>query len=210
MGRSTDHHVDAARHSDDVEADAEIVMFFLGPDGALLDGADDAPRKRTIAEVRRAWRAALESEAPDPTGRHRRAPRAVQGTGRPSTHGHRDEIVVTARARPEHAVAVAIDPDFFLPPIDRLYVDGSSIRSRRYELTWEARLTLRIWHRRPVRFRLYASPSHNVTVLALSPVTARPAARRRFLRIGNRALAEVRDRLDDRAAPDGQRCPGVM
>lgn len=200
MDRSTDRHVDAARHTDDVEADPEIVMFLLGADGTLLDDAGDPRPRRTIADVRRAWRAALESEAPDPTGRHRLAPRAVQGTGRPSTHGHRDEIVATARARPEHAVAAAVRPDFFVPPIDRLHVDRSSIRTRRYELTWEARLTLRIWHRRPVRLRLYSSPSHNVTVLALSPVKARAAARRRFLRIGNRTLAEVRDRLDARAA----------
>ena len=203
MDRSTDRHVDAARQSDDVEADPDIVMFFLGPDGALLDDAGDAPARRTLADVRRAWRAALESESPDPTGRNRLEPRPVQGSGRPSAHGHRDEIVMTAHARPDLAVAAAVRDGFFTPAFDRLQVDASSVRSRRYELAWDARIAVWAWQRRPVRLRLYASPSHNVTVLALSPVKTRRSARRRFLRIGNRVLAAVRDRLDAVAATDG-------
>ena len=97
---------------------------------------------------------------------------------------------------PERAVSVAILPALFSPPVSRLDVDESSITSRRYELDWDARIALWPWQQRRVRLRLYASPSLNVTVLALSPTKARPAARRRFLRVGNRVMNELRDRLD--------------
>ena len=60
----------------------------------------------------------------------------------------------------------------------------------------DARIALWPWQQRRVRLRLYASPSLNVTVLALSPTKARSAARRRFLRVGNRVMNELRDRLD--------------
>ncbi len=157
-----------------------------------------APR-RTLAEVGRAWRAALESEPDDPHGRHRHGPRPVQGTGRPGRPGFRDEIVVTARSSPERAVVTAVRSNLFSPPIERLTVDETSVASRRYELTWEARLAVWPWQRRRVRLRLYASPSLNVTVLALSPVKLRGTARRHFLTVGNRVMNELRDRLDQRA-----------
>ena len=75
-------------------------------------------------------------------------------------------------------------------------VETASITSRRYELAWDARIALWPWEHRRVRLRLYASPSLNVTVLALSPTKSRAAARRRFLHVGNRVMNELRDRLD--------------
>jgi len=179
------------------EAPPEIVMFFLGPDGEFLHEDPHAAPRRTIADVRRAWHTALETEAAhDPFARNRLGPRPVQGTGRPAKSGYLDEIVVTARSSPERAVSVAILPALFSPPVSRLDVDESSITSRRYELDWDARIALWPWQQRRVRLRLYASPSLNVTVLALSPTKARAAARRRFLRVGNRVMNELRDRLD--------------
>jgi len=198
MGSRRQHHDVAGPPDDaDTEAPPEIVMFFLGPDGEFLDEDPHAAPRHTIADVRRAWHAALESEARhDPFARNRLGPRPVQGTGRPAKSGFRDEIIVTARSGPERAVAVAVRSGLFSPPVNRLVVDESSMTSRRYELAWDARITLWPWQRRPVRLRLYASPSLNVTVLALSPPKARPAARRRFLRIGNQVMNELRDRLD--------------
>lgn len=199
------HHVDTDP-AGDVEAPEEFRMFFLGPEGEFIDH-DVPPPHRTFAEVARAWRTALESEpGGDPWGR-RFGPRLVQGTGRPTRAGYRDEIIVTAGARPESAVAVAVRSALFSPPIRRLSVDETSLASRRYELTWQARLTLRPWHQRRVRVRLYASPSLNVTVLALSPEKSRPCASRRFLRVGNAAMSDLRDRLDDLVAR--QRTPSL-
>ncbi len=178
-------------------------MFFLGPDGEFLADDPHAAPRHTLADVRRAWHAALESEAAhDPFARNRLGPRPVQGTGRPSRSGFLDEIVVTASASPERAVTTAVLPVLFSPPVSRLLVDESSITSRRYELAWDARLALWPWQHRPVRLRLYASPSLNVTVLALSPAKARPAARRRFLRVGNRVMNELRDRVDAAVTSD--------
>ncbi len=205
MTRRRGHHVaihegqrDVADAGDsDLDAAPEVVMFFLGPRGEFLDHDPNAVPRRTLADVRRAWHAALESEARhDASGRNRLGPRPVQGTGRPAKSGFRDEIVVTARASPERAVGVAVGAGLFSPPVDRLRVDESSITSRRYELCWEARVALRPWRHRRVRVRLYASPSLNVTVLALSPQKSRAVARRRFLRVGNRVMNDVRDRLD--------------
>jgi hypothetical protein len=199
MVRRSHHHVESCAPPDaDAEAAPEIVMFFLGPDGEFLDQDSNAAPRRTLADVRRAWRAALESEArSDTLGRNRLGPRPVQGTGRPGRAGFLDEIVVTARANPERAVAVAVGAGMFSPPVNHLAVDEASITSRRYELGWDARIALWPWQRRRVRLRLYASPSLNVTVLALSPLKSRAAARRRFLRVGNRVMNELRDRLDD-------------
>jgi hypothetical protein len=198
------HRVESASsHEADTEAAPEIVMFFLGPDGEFLDGNPQAAPRRTLADVRRAWHAKLETEAAhDPFARNRLGPRPVQGTGRPAKTGYRDEIVVTARSSPERAVAVAVRSGLFSPPVSRLAVEQSSLTSRRYELAWDARITLWPWQRRPVRLRLYASPSLNVTVLSLSPPKARAAARRRFLRVGNRVMNELRDRLDAMVASD--------
>jgi hypothetical protein len=216
MGRRS-HHPEKFRHHAEslsphdadsfdgagTEASPEIVMFFLGPDGEFLDEDPHAVPRHTLADVRRAWHAALESEAAhDPFARNRLGPRPVQGTGRPAKTGYRDEIVVTARSGPERAVAVAVRPGLFSPPVSRLIVDESSITSRRYELAWDARIALWPWQRRPVRLRLYASPSLNVTVLSLSPPKAKAAARRRFLRVGNRVMNELRDRLDIMVASD--------
>ena len=179
------HHAESASPHDEIgsldgggtEAAPEIVMFFLGPDGEFLDEDPHAVPHHTLADVRRAWHAALESEAAhDPFARNRLGPRPVQGTGRPAKTGYRDEIVVTARSGPERSVAVAVRPGLFSPPVSRLTVDESSITSRRYELAWDARITLWPWQRRPVRLRLYASPSLNVTVLSLSPPKARAAS----------------------------------
>jgi hypothetical protein len=203
MVRRSHHHGSASLHEADTEAAPEIVMFFLGPDGEFLDEDPHAAPRHTLADVRRAWRAALESEAAhDPFARNRLGPRPVQGIGRPGKSGYRDEIVVTARSSPERAVAVAVRPGLFSPPLNRLAVEESSITSRRYELAWDGRIALWPWQHRRVRLRLYASPSLNVTVLALSPPKARAAARRRFLRVGNRVMNELRDRLDAAVVAD--------
>lgn len=198
MVRGSHHHVESGSpHDAETEAAPEIVMFFLGPDGEFLDQDPNAAPRRTLADVRRAWRAALDSEARhDTLGRNRLGPRPVQGTGRPGKAGFLDEILVTARSGPERAVGVAVRPGLFAPPVKRFAVDASSITSRRYELAWDARIALWPWEHRRVRLRLYASPSLNVTVLALSPVKSRAAARRRFLYVGNRVMNELRDRLD--------------
>jgi hypothetical protein len=195
MSRLRHHRVDAA--SSDAEAPEDFVMFFLGPDGEFLEHEAAAAPHRTVAEIGRAWRALLESDPRAHAHSRRLDPRLVQGTGRPTRGGYRDEIVVTACASPESAVAVAVGSTLFSPPIRRLAVDESSLTSRRYELGWDALVTLRPWHRRRVRVRLYASPSLNVTVLAMSPVTSRPSATRRFLAVGNQTMNDLRDRLDE-------------
>ena len=198
MVRGSHHHVESGSpHDADTEAAPEIVMFFLGPDGESLDQDPHAAPHRTLADVRRAWHTALESEAAhDPWARNRLGPRPVQGIGRPGKAGFLDEILVTARSGPERAVAVAVGPGLFSPPVKRFAVEAASITSRRYELAWDARIALWPWEHRRVRLRLYASPSLNVTVLALSPTKSRAAARRRFLQVGNRVMNELRDRLD--------------
>lgn len=174
-------------------------MFFLGPDGELVDDDPNQPSRRTLADIRRAWRSALEVERrQDPFGRNRLQPRPVQGTGRPVRPGYRDEILVTSRRSPDLAVAEAVRGDLFDPPLDRLDVDPTSLRSRRYELSWDGTLRVRPWQRRAVQVRFYASPSLNVTALALSPRRPRRVARPAFLDVGNQVMNALRDRLDDR------------
>mgnify|MGYP001821907516 CR=1 FL=1 len=190
---------DLDRRDDRAEATPDVVMFFLGPQGEFVEDDPNAPTRRTLADVRRAWRAALEVERrQDPYGRNRLAPRPVQGTGRPVRPGYRDEILVTSRSSPDLAVAEAVHGDLFVPPIDRLDVDVASMRSRRYELSWNAVLRVSPWQQRRVQLRLYASPSLNVTALDLSPHRPRRTARASFLRVGNDVMNAVRDRLDDR------------
>jgi len=192
---------DPDRRDERAEATPEIVMFFLGPQGEFVDDDPNAPPRRTLADIRRVWRTAVEVERrQDPFGRNRAAPRPVQGTGRPAKPGYRDEILVTSRRSPDLAVAEAVRGDFFDPPLDRLDVDVTSLRSRRYELSWNATLRVRPWQRRPVQVRFYASPSLNVTALAMSPQRPRRAARSSFLRVGNTVMTALRDRLDERLA----------
>lgn len=184
---------------DGVEATPEIVMFFLGPDGDLVGADPRTAERRTLGDVRRAWRTALEVERrQDPFGRNRLTPRPVQSTGRPAKPGFRDEILVTSPSSPDRVVAEAVRGGLFEPPLDGLDVDVDTMRSRRYELSWDATLRIRRLQRRPVRLRIYASPSLNVTALAMSPQRPRRAARRSFLRAGNRVMGELRDRLDER------------
>lgn len=174
-------------------------MFFLGPDGELLDD-ETSTKPRTVAEVVRAWRDALEVEnRQDGFHRSRDLARQVQGTGRPGRPGYRDEILVTLRTGPVDAVTEALRDDVFSPPINRLTVDESTREVGRYELNWQAVLRVSPWQKRGVRLRLYASPSLNVSVLSLLPPQQRSAARRRFLRVGLRTMNELRDRIDDRA-----------
>jgi hypothetical protein len=179
------------------EASDEIVMFFLGPDGAPLDRHPAEGRRRTIAEVRQAFRQAIEADRlQDPSGLRRLGPRPVQGTGRPAKPGYRDEIVLTARSDPGDAVEAVTGGGLFEPAIRRLEVDAASLTRRRYELAWDAVVDVHPWQHRSVRVRLYASPSLNVTVLSLTPHRQRRAARRGFLRVGNRVMNDLRDRLD--------------
>ena len=113
MGHRRQHHDEAGPPHDaglldgGTEAPPEIVMFFLGPDGEFLHEDPHVAPRRTIADVRRAWHTALETEAAhDPFARNRLGPRPVQGTGRPAKSGYLDEIVVTALSSPERAVSV--------------------------------------------------------------------------------------------------------
>ena len=126
MVRGSHHHVESGSpHDADTEAAPEIVMFFLGPDGEFLDQDPNAAPHRTLADVRRAWHTALESEAAhDPWARNRLGPRPVQGIGRPGKAGFLDEILVTARSGPERAVAVAVGPGLFSPPVKRVRRGG--------------------------------------------------------------------------------------
>jgi len=174
-------------------------MFFLGPDGALLDD-DSSTEPRTISDVVRAWRVTLEDESlQQGSYRSRDLARQVQGTGRPGRPGYRDEILVTLRTGPVVAVTEALRGDLFSPPIARLHIDESTREVSRYELNWQAMLRVSPWQKRRVRLRLYASPSLNVSVLSLLPPQQRSSARRRFLRIGLRTMNELRDRIDERA-----------
>ena len=159
------------------EAPPEIVMFFLGPDGEFLDEDPHAAPRRTIADVRRAWHTASK-----PRRRTIRSRGIASARDRSRAPDVRPSPATSTRSSsprcssPERAVSVAILPALFSPPVSRLDVDESSITSRRYELDWDARIALWPWQQRRVRLRLYASPSLNVTVLALSPTKARPAA----------------------------------
>ena len=185
---------------DDEEHEAlpEIVMFFLGPDGELLDD-EVTTSQRTVGDVVRSWKATLEADRQHP-GYHRTRPdsRQVQGTGRPGRPGYRDEILVTLRANPVLAVTEAVNGDLFVPPIDRLTVDDTSLEVSRYELSWQAVLRVFPWQKRRVQVRLYASPSLNVSVLSLVPPQQRSAARSSFLRVGVKTMNQLRDRIDER------------
>jgi len=190
--------------NDDADRDAlpEIVMFFLGPDGELLD--DDADNSSpTVGDIVRAWRVTLEAERQH-SGYHRNRPdsRQVQGTGRPGRPGFRDEILVTLRSNPVLAVSEAVRGGLFSPPIDRLTVDDASLEVGRYELSWQAVLRVFPWQKRRVKVRLYASPSLNVSVLSLVPPQQRSAARSGFLRVGSKVMNQLRDRLDERVDSD--------
>lgn len=181
-------------------ASPEIVMFFLGPDGQPLSD-QDTPRQRTIGDVYRTWRRALDEEREqDEFHRYRPPDRKVQGIGKPGKTGYRDEIVVTLRSGPLHAVTEAIEGRLFDPPIDRLTIDPGSVETSRYELRWRALIRISPWQRRPATLRLYASPSLNVTVLSLRPFKPRGIARRSFLRVGLRVMNRLRDRVDERVA----------
>jgi hypothetical protein len=185
---------------DEEEGDAlpEIVMFFLGPDGELLDD-EITPQPRTVGDVVRSWKTALEAERQHPGYRRNRPDtRQVQGTGRPGRPGFRDEILVTLRSNPVVAVTEAVSGDLFVPPIGRLTVDGTSLEVDRYELSWQAVLRVSPWQNRSVRLRLYASPSLNVSVLSLVPPQQRSAAKSSFLRVGLKVMNQLRDRLDER------------
>jgi hypothetical protein len=185
---------------DDDEDDAlpEIVMFFLGPDGELLDD-ETTPQPRTVGEVVREWKTTLEAERQHPGSRRNRPDtRRVEGTGRLGRPGFRDEVLVTLRSNPVLAVTEAIRGDLFVPPIARLTVDGTSLEVDRYELNWQAVLRVFPWQKRSVRLRLYASPSLNVSVLSLIPPQQRSAAKSSFLRVGLKAMTQLRDQLDER------------
>jgi hypothetical protein len=182
----------------DPVASPEIVMFFLGPDGEPLSDPD-VPRQRTIGEVYRTWREALDEEREDEEyHRHRPPDRKVQGIGRPGKTGYRDEIVVTPRSAPMPAVTEAIEGNLFEPPIDWLRIDLESIQTNRYELRWRVQIRISPWQRRRATLRLYASPSLNVSVLSLRPLKPRGIARTKFLRVGLRVMNRLRDRIDER------------
>ncbi len=187
---------------DDPVAPPEIVMFFLGPDGAPVE-PHAPPAPRTLGEIYRSWRAALDDEREHGEFHRRRPPdRKVQGIGRPGRTGYRDEIVVTLRADPMQAVTEAVRGDLFDPPIARLEVDPESLESSRYELCWRA--TIRTGtRRRAAKVRLYASPSLNVSVLSLLPARPRAIARTGFLRVGLRVMNQLRDRIDERVLRPG-------
>ena len=186
------------------EVSPEIVMFFLGPDGEFLADDPHAAPRHTLADVRRAWHAALESEAAHD-------PFAAQPAGPATGAGHRTSVQVglprrdrrhrecepgSARSRPRSCPSCSRRPS--------AVCSSTSRRSRAAATSSPGTrgLALWPWQHRPVRLRLYASPSLNVTVLALSPAKARPAARRRFLRVGNRVMNELRDRVDAAVTSD--------
>ena len=105
---------------------------------------------------------------------------------------------MTLRSNPVLAVTEAVGGDLFVPPIGRLTVDGPSLEVDRYELSWQAVLRVFPWQKRSVRLRLHASPSLNVSVLSLIPPQQRSAAKSSFLRVGLKAMTQLRDQLDER------------
>jgi hypothetical protein len=190
---------DSPSNEEEPDALPEIVMFFLGPDGELLD-TEAHTEPRSISDVVRAWKYALDVESQqEGSYRNRDLARQVQGTDRPGRPGFRDEILLTLRTGPVSAVTEALRPDVFSPPINRLQIEESTLNVGRYELSWQSVLRVSPWQKRQVKLRLYASPSLNVSVLSLRPPQQRSSAHRTFLRIGLRTMNELKDRIDERA-----------
>ncbi len=171
----------------------EIVVFVLGE-----DGEPDLGGPRPLPSIRE--RLGLVPTVPPIADIDQTQPRLTPGArlgqavDEPRRSGFPEEILVTLHADPVTTAERALAGTAFRSA-PRLRVDRSTLRVRRNDVLWRCTLRIGPLRRRPAMVRLYGSPSANVTVLTLSPERPRRVATRRFLRVGLRAMTELRDRL---------------
>lgn len=176
-------------------------MFLIGSDDDRDDARDDDRRHRRLAE-----RLGIAPTLPPVPAIDQAAlrltpgARVVRGLDEPRRSGLPEEILVTLHADPGRAADVAVRGGLLARGTGRLQVEATSLSARHNELRWTATLQTTPWRRRPATLRLYGSPSHNVTILTLTPHRARRVATRSFLRIGMRSMTDLRDRLDEATA----------
>ena len=114
--------------------------------------------------------------------------------------GSSDDVLVTLLAHPASTADQAVHGTA-LAASRRLRVDVAGRRTERRDLVFDASLRTILWLRRPARLRLYGSASMNVTILTLTPATARRRPSRWFVRAGYRAMERVLDQLESEVEP---------
>jgi hypothetical protein len=119
-----------------------------------------------------------------------------QGTGtwpngeRAVRLGNAEEILITLASNPFSAMDAARSGAVFAAS-RRLRVDIESRRDGDFEVSWTATLRTGPYRWRAATFRVYASPSLNVTVMTIVPNKARRISSRGFVRHGLRAARDV-------------------
>jgi hypothetical protein len=190
--------VDAEAHDIDVYATGSTII--TGPDPAArehrsVSGDDETP---SGDQLRRAVTALHEGLDHARRFHARSGPRMG-----PSTHpvatireGSKAEIIRPVLLDPWRAWEVAGSGQLFAEPIPRLSIEKVSGPSPVTYPVWTASLRTGWVKHRSAQLQVTASPSFNVTVLELVPVTPRRTGKRSFLRVGLPVIEELARRLE--------------
>ncbi|HEX4980716.1 MAG TPA: hypothetical protein VFV63_03420 [Ilumatobacteraceae bacterium] len=115
--------------------------------------------------------------------------------------GTKSEIIRPVLLDPWQAWEVAGSGRLFAEPIPRLKIDRGPKPSPSTYPVWTASLRTGWVKHRAAQLQVSASPSFNVTVLELIPVTPRRTGSRSFLRVGLPVVEELARRLEAARTP---------
>jgi hypothetical protein len=115
--------------------------------------------------------------------------------------GTKSEIIRPVLLDPWQAWELAGSGRLFDTPIPRLSIDHVASPAQSTYPVWTASLRTGWVKHRAARLQVSASPSFNVTVLELIPVTPRRTGSRSFLRVGLPVIEELARRLEAARAP---------
>ncbi len=191
--------VDDAPGHTDVATDTlvELEVYVVADDGTLHanDGEDALPTALDVIRMVRDAAREIQSQA--------KADRAMAAANRPGPSllqsdrkGAGDDVIHAVLADPVVAITAMLDGQALAPPLAGLGVDLKSRVADHRGVTWDASVRPAFAvRRRPVRLRVYPSPSTNITFIELIPDRPRSTGRSGFVRRGTTIVETLGNRL---------------
>ena len=122
-------------------------------------------------------------------------PRFGHAGGQPQRTGSREDVVTAIWLNPAVAAIACKHGEIFDPPLSRLHIDASSLRSQGRSCSWQATVRTGRYRTRSAVLRIDPSPSGVFTILQLVPERGRLIRSRSFIAAGVPAIDQLSNRL---------------